>query len=251
MDIDGWVLRPVGFDPARRYPSLLWIHGGPHREFADLYSHEFQVYAGAGYAVVYTNPRGSHGYGEAFSRAVVGDWGGVDFADIMAGLDEALRRYPFIDPERLGVIGISYGGYMTSWAVSHTNRFKAACSEGAINDIAAHFGNSDIGHIWTAAEHGAYPWENMPWYLERSPLTHARHIETPLLIIHAENDLRCPIDQAERMFATLKRLRKEVVFVRVPGEGHSFAVFGTPRHRLQRYRYILDWFGRYLSPGGG
>jgi len=251
VDIDGWVLPPAMFDPARRYPTLLWIHGGPHREFADLYSHEFQVYAGAGYAVVYTNPRGSHGYGEAFSRAVVGDWGGIDFADIMAGLDEAIRRYPFIDADRLGIMGISYGGYMTSWAIGRTSRFKAACSEGAINDVAAHFGNSDIGHIWTASEHGAYPWENPAWYVERSPITHATRIDTPLLIVHAENDLRCPIDQGERMFATLKRLGKTVAFVRVPGEGHAFAALGTPRHRLQRYRHILDWFERHLGAGSG
>src|SRR5262245_4279682 len=248
FEIDGWIIRPVGFDPARRVPALLWIHGGPHREFGDYYSHEFQVYAAAGYAVVYTNPRGSHGYGEAFSRAVVGDWGGGDFADIMAGLDEALRRCSFIDPERLGVIGISYGGYMTSWAVTHTNRFRAACSEGAINHVHAHFGNSDIRHVWAASEQAAPPWEDMRSYLERSPLTHVTHVDTPLLIIHAENDLRCPIDQAEQMFTALKRLGKEVVFIRFPGEGHTFATVGTPRHRLQRYRHILEWFEKHLHP---
>ncbi|HEY7516853.1 MAG TPA: S9 family peptidase [Methylomirabilota bacterium] len=250
LQIDGWVLRPVDFDAQRRYPALLWIHGGPHREFGAYYSHELQVYAGAGYVVVYTNPRGSQGYGEAFSRACVGDWGGGDFGDIMAGVDEALRRYPFIDGDRLGVIGISYGGYMTNWTITHTTRFKAACSEGSISNIHTQFGTSDIGHIWNVGESGGGPpWENPGWYVERSPLTYVRNVETPLLLIHAEDDLRCPIDQAEQLFIALKKLRKEVTFVRFAGESHTFSAFGRPRHRLERQRIILDWFERHLTAG--
>jgi dipeptidyl aminopeptidase/acylaminoacyl peptidase len=247
-DIDGWIMKPFDFDPRKRYPALLWIHGGPHREFGYYYSHEFQVDAGAGYVLIYTNPRGSQGYGEAFSRACVGDWGGGDFRDIMAGLDEALRRYSFIDPERLGVIGISYGGYMTNWTITHTTRFKAACSEGSINNIHTQFGTSDIGHIWNVGESGGrLPWEDPAWYIEHSPLTHVRNVETPLLLIHAENDLRCPIDQAEQFFVALKKLRKDVTFVRFPGESHTFAALGRPRHRLERHRIILDWFGKNLQ----
>jgi dipeptidyl aminopeptidase/acylaminoacyl peptidase len=252
FEIDGWVMKPHGFDPAKRYPALLWIHGGPHREFGQYYSHEFQVEAGAGYVVIYTNPRGSQGYGEAFSRAVVGDWGNGDFADIMMGLDEALRRYSFIDPDRLGVIGISYGGYMTSWAISHTDRFKAACSEGAINNVHTQFGTSDIGHIWNVGESGGVlPWENPQWYVEHSPLTHVQNVRTPLLIIHAENDLRCPIDQGEQMFVALKKLGRDVTFVRFPDESHTFSATGKPRHRLERHRLILDWFAKYLMPARG
>jgi hypothetical protein len=152
FDIDGWVMMPPTADAARRSPALMWIYGGPHREFGQYYSHEFQVQAGAGYALVYTNPRGSQGYGEVFSRAVIGDWGGGDFADVMLGLDEALRRQPSIDPERVGIIGISYGGFMTSWALAHTDRFKAACSEGAVNNVQTQFATSDIGHIWNVGE---------------------------------------------------------------------------------------------------
>ena len=249
FDIDAWVMKPHGFDPSKRYPALLWIHGGPHREFGYYYSHEFQVESGAGYAMVYTNPRGSQGYGEAFSRAVIGDWGGADFADIMMGLDEALRRHPFIDPDRLGVIGISYGGYMTSWTITHTERFKAACSEGAINNIHTQFGTSDIGHIWNVGESGGVlPWESMQWYVEHSPLTHVEKVRTPLLIIHAENDLRCPIDQAEQMFIALKKLHRDVTFARFPDESHTFSATGKPRHRLERYRLILDWFAKHLKP---
>ena len=249
-DIDGWIMKPFGFDPAKRYPALLWIHGGPHREFGDSYSHEFQVTAGAGFVVIYTNPRGSQGYGEKFSRACVGDWGGGDFDDIMAGVDEALRRSPFIDADRLGVIGISYGGFMTNWTITHTNRFKAACSEGSIANIHTQFGTSDIGHIWNVGESGGrLPWDDPTWYVEHSPLTHVRKVETPLLLIHAENDLRCPIDQAEQFFVALKKLRKDVTFVRFPDESHGLSVLGRPRHRLERHRVILDWFGKRLASG--
>ena len=249
-DIDGWVMRPAGFDPGRRYPGLLWIHGGPHREFSEYYWHEGQVEAGAGYAIVLINPRGSQGYGEAFSRACTGDWGGEDFADLMAGLDEALRRFPFIDADRLGVIGVSYGGYMTSWIVGHTTRFKAACSEAAINNVATQVGTSDIGHRWTVLEQGGVaPWEDPARYAARSPLTYAPQIRTPLLIVHGENDLRCNIVESEQLFVALKRLGREVVFVRVADAGHGFGGLGRPRQRLERWRIILDWFAKYLHPG--
>jgi dipeptidyl aminopeptidase/acylaminoacyl peptidase len=251
FDIEGWVMKPPAFDPSQRYPALLWIHGGPHGEFGHYYSHEFQAEAGAGYVVIYTNPRGSQSYGEAFSRAVVGDWGGGDFADIMVGLDEALRRHGFIDADRLGIIGISYGGYLTSWAIAHTGRFKAACSEGAINNVHTQFGTSDIGHIWNVGESGGVlPWQDMQWYAQHSPLTHVQNVRTPLLIIHAENDLRCPIDQGEQMFIALKKLGRDVTFVRFPDESHAFAAMGRPRHRLERHRVVLDWFAKYLKPRG-
>jgi dipeptidyl aminopeptidase/acylaminoacyl peptidase len=226
------------------------IHGGPHTQYGHQFFDEFQAYAGAGYVVIYTNPRGSQGYGEEFTRAVIGDWGGVDFADVMAGVDEALRRCDCIDPERLGVLGGSYGGYMTSWTVGHTSRFKAACSERAVNNTYTLFGTSDIGHSFSEAQSGYLPWENMSWYIEHSPLTYAKDITTPLLIIHSENDLRCPMEQAEQLFVALKKQHKEVLFVRFPDEDHELSRAGKPRHRLERFRYILQWFGRYLQPAG-
>jgi dipeptidyl aminopeptidase/acylaminoacyl peptidase len=246
--LDGWVMRPYGCEPGVRYPALLNIHGGPHTQYGHHFFDEFQVYAGAGYAVIYTNPRGSQGYGEEFTRAVIGDWGGGDFADVMAGLDEALRRYDFIDPERLGVMGGSYGGFLTSWTVGHTNRFKAACSERAVNNTYTLFGTSDIGHSFSEAQSGYLPWENMQWYIDHSPLTYARDIATPLLIMHSESDLRCPMEQAEQLFVALKKQRKPVVFVRFPDEDHELSRAGRPRHRLERFRIILDWFARYLRP---
>ncbi len=247
--LDCWVIKPHGFIPGKRYPALLNIHGGPHMQYGNTFFDEFQIYAGAGYVVIYTNPRGSQSYGEAFSRAVVGDWGGGDFADVMAGLDEALRCCDFIDPQRLGVMGGSYGGFMTSWAVGHTQRFKAACSERAVNNPYSLFGTSDIGHTFSAAESGFLPWENMQWYIDRAPLTYAKEITTPLLIMHSEDDLRCAIEQAEQLFIALKKQRKEVLFVRFPDENHELSRAGRPRHRLERFRIILEWFDKYLQPG--
>jgi dipeptidyl aminopeptidase/acylaminoacyl peptidase len=245
--LDCWVVKPYGFKPGKRYPALLNIHGGPHMMYGHNFFDEFQVYAGAGYVVIYTNPRGSQGYGEAFTRAVIGDWGGVDYADVMAGLDTALQHCDFIDPQRLGVMGGSYGGFMTSWIVGHTPRFQAACSERAVNNIYTLFGTSDIGHTFSEAESGYLPWDNLQWYIERSPLTYAEDITTPLLILHAENDLRCAIEQAEQLFVALKKQGKDVLFVRFPDENHEMSRTGKPRHRLERYGFILDWFKRYLG----
>ena len=246
--LDAWVVKPYGFVPGKRYPLLLNIHGGPHMMYGHDFFDEFQVYSGAGYAVLYANPRGSQGYGEAFTRSVIGDWGGVDHDDLTAALDAALQQCDFIDPQRLGVMGGSYGGYLTTWAVGHTQRFRAACSERAVNNVHTLFGTSDIGHSFAEAQSGWLPWDNPDWYLERSPLTYAPSITTPLLIIHAENDLRCPIEQAEQLFVALKKQRKEVRFVRFPDEGHDMSRAGKPRHRLERFRIILAWFASHLDP---
>jgi dipeptidyl aminopeptidase/acylaminoacyl peptidase len=250
--VDGWVMRPFGCQPGRRYPALLTIHGGPATQYGHGFFDEFQVYAGAGYAVLYTNPRGSQGYGEAFARAVIDDWGGGDYADVMAGLDEALRRFDFIDPARLGVMGGSYGGYMTSWTVGHTDRFRAACSERALNDWVSFFGTADIGHSFGEKYLSASPLDEggVERLARHSPLTYARDIKTPLLIMHSDDDLRCPIEQAERLYVALKKLRREVLYVRFPQENHDLSRSGKPRHRLERFRYILEWFGKYLTPVG-
>ena len=250
FSIDGWVMAPHGRQPGRRYPVLLNIHGGPASQYGHRFFDEFQVYTGAGYAVVYLNPRGSRGYSEAFARAVVGDWGGGDYADVMAGLDEALRRFDFLDPARLGVMGGSYGGFMTSWIVGHTGRFRAACSERAVNVMWSMYGTSDIGY-WFQEAHAVDrpPWENLQWYLDRSPLSYARDIRTPLLIMHSESDLRCPMEQAEQLYVALKKLKRPVRFVRFPDEDHEMSRSGRPRHRLARFRILLDWFGEHLPLG--
>ena len=240
-------MKPSSPSSGAKRPGLLNIHGGPHAQYGHGFFDEFQVYAGAGYVVVYTNPRGSQGYGEAFTRAVVGDWGGGDYADVMAALDETLARHAFIDPLRLGVMGGSYGGFLTSWTIGHTDRFKAACSERAVNDQWGMFGTSDIGHIFNKVELGALPWEDLAPYVERSPISYVKNVTTPLLILHSEDDLRCPMGQAEQLFVALKKLRKDVTFVRFPDETHELSRSGKPRHRLARFRFILDWFARHLS----
>ena len=246
--IDAWVIKPAGYQPGRRYPALLNVHGGPATQYGYNFFDEFQVYAGAGYAVIFCNPRGSQGYGESFTRAVRGDWGGGDYEDVMMTVDEAIRRFGFIDPDRLGVMGGSYGGFMTSWVVGHTDRFKAAVSERAVNNTYTLFGTSDIGSFFSETQAGCQPWEDMQWFIDHSPLTYAKNIMTPLLIMHAENDLRCPIEQAEQLFTVLKKLRREVEFVRFPDETHEMSRAGKPRHRRDRFKFILDWFEKYLEP---
>ena len=248
--LDVWIMKPFGFTPGRKYPALLNVHGGPHAQYGHVFFDEFQVYAGAGYVVVFTNPRGSQGCGEAFTRAVVGDWGGGDVDDVMAALDAALARSDFIDRERLGIMGGSYGGFLTSWIVGHTDRFRAACSERAVNNQLTMFGTSDIG-VWFQLQEcggGELPWENPARWAERSPLTYVPDIRTPLLIIHSEDDLRCPISEAEQLFVALKKLGRDVTFVRFPDENHELTRSGKPRHRLERFRILLDWFGKHLPP---
>jgi dipeptidyl aminopeptidase/acylaminoacyl peptidase len=252
--VEAWIVRPAGFRPDARYPVLLSIHGGPFSQYGSAFMDEFQVWAGAGYAVVYANPRGSSGYSEAWARAIRGPlrdgpgWGTLDHDDVIAAFDEALRRFPFCDGDRAGVLGGSYGGYMTTWIVAHTDRFRAACSERALNSFVSQWGSSDFG--WAFAGYtGGFVFEDIAAHLDRSPLTHAQRITTPLLILHSEDDLRCPVEQAEQLFTTLRVLRREVEMVRFPAESHELSRSGSPVHRVQRFEVILDWFGRYLSAG--
>jgi dipeptidyl aminopeptidase/acylaminoacyl peptidase len=249
-EVEAWIMRPAGLEPGRRYPVLLNIHGGPFTQYGNKFFDEFHVYAGAGYAVVYPNPRGSSGYSEEWGRAIRGGddgpgWGSVDYEDVMAVVEEAVRRYDFCDPERLGVMGGSYGGYMTSWIVGHTDRFRAACSERAVNTLYSQHGSSDIASFFKAYM-GSYLHEDLDGYLRLSPLTYAEKITTPLLILHSENDLRCNIEQAEQLFTVLRVLRRDVELVRFPGEGHELTRSGSPAHRVQRFELLLDWFGRRL-----
>ena len=252
-EIDAWVARPVGFERGKRYPTLLNIHGGPFSQYSTGFFDETQVYAGSGYVVLYSNPRGGSGYSEAHGRAIcgpVGDagpgWGTLDYDDLMAVVDTALAKFDFVDPERLGVIGGSYGGYMTSWIVGHTNRFKAAISERAVNNLVSAFGSSDIFWVFER-QFGGPLWDNVDAYVEKSPSTYAKEIETPVLVMHSEQDLRCNIEQGEHLFTLLRLLGKEVEMVRFPGESHELSRAGSPVHRVQRFEAILDWFSRYLN----
>ncbi len=252
-EVDCWLVRPVGLQEGRTYPTLLSIHGGPFAQYGNVFFDEFQIWASAGYAVVYSNPRGSSGYGEEWGRAIRGPsngqgpgWGTVDYQDVTAALDTALERYDFLDRDRLGVLGGSYGGYMTTWIVGHTNRFKAACSERAVNNLVSAYGSSDL--FWHfAAEFGASLYDDLDAWVKHSPSLYARDIETPLLIVHSEDDLRCAIEQAEHLFIALRLAAKETELVRFPAEGHELSRSGSPLHRVMRFELLLEWFDRYLK----
>jgi dipeptidyl aminopeptidase/acylaminoacyl peptidase len=255
-EVDAWLVRPPDFDEARRYPVLLTIHGGPFTQYETGFFDEVQVYAGAGYCVLYSNPRGGSGHSEEWGRAIRGPgdgagpgWGTVDYEDVMGVVDSALERFPFLDGDRLGVLGGSYGGFMTSWIVGHTNRFKAALSERAVNQLVSAFGSSDLFWIFER-QFGGPMWEHVDDWLRMSPATYAREIETPLLVVHSDNDLRCNVEQGEHLFTLLRLLGKEVEMLRFPGESHELSRSGSPVHRVQRFEAILEWFGRYLSPNG-
>lgn len=252
-EVECWLMRPTGFEQGSRYPVLLSVHGGPFTQYGYRFFDEFQVYAGAGYVVLFCNPRGSSGYGEAWARAIRGPaaeqgpgMGSVDYEDVMACLETALERFDFCDPERLGVMGGSYGGFMTSWIVGRTDVFRAALSERAVNNWVSFFGSSDAGPS-IKGEIGAWPFEDIQAHLRISPTSYASSIETPLLIMHSEDDLRCDIEQAQHLFAILRLRKKEVELVSFPAESHELTRSGSPAHRLQRFEIILEWFERYLT----
>ncbi len=244
-DIEGWLIKPPNFDPSKQYPMILEIHGGPNTSYGYSFNQEFQILAGKGFVVAYTNPRGSTSYGRDFSKAVSGRWGQEDYEDLMAGVDAVLGM-GFIDPNRLAVTGGSYGGIMTNWIVGHTDRFKAAVTQRSISNLASKFGTSDIGP-WMAKENweGA-PWENPERYAWHSPITYVDQITTPLLIIHSDEDWRCPVEQAEQLFMALKWLRREVEFLRFEGSNHELSRSGHPRLRVERLNAIADWFTDHI-----
>ena len=243
-----WMLKPPNADRGRKYPMVLEIHGGPRIQYGACFFHEFQVLAGAGFYVLFSNPRGAQGYGEAFTRSIVQDWGGPDYEDLMRVVDEALRRYPEIDPERLGVTGGSYGGYMTNWIVGHTDRFKAAVTHRSVVDIKTLLLAGDFSDD-SVHEFGDQPWRNSEGFRRMSPLTYVENIRTPLLITHSLEDHRCPVEEAEQLYTALKLLRREVEMVLFPGESHGLSRGGTPSRRLARLHFIRKWFTRHLKPG--
>ena len=237
---------PPDFDEDKSYPLVLDIHGGPNGAFYDSFVPAQQVLASAGYLVLAVNPRGSSTYGTDFLMAVLGDWGGEDFNDLMAAVDQVLKR-PYVDQNRLGVHGYSYGGYMTSWTVGHTNRFKAAVVGAPCTNLHSMYGTSDIGISFGEAQWGGSIADAADKMLERSPLTYAANVDTPVLLMHGDADARCPISQSEEYFTALKRLDKEVEFVRFPGCSHQFPRLGHPKLREEYLARTLGWFNRFLA----
>jgi dipeptidyl aminopeptidase/acylaminoacyl peptidase len=238
--VHGWLVRPPGDGP---HPVLLLIHGGPFAQYGWRLFDEAQVYAAAGYAVLMANPRGSSGYGQAHGRAILGNVGEVSSGDLLAILNHVLAEDAGLDRDRVGVLGGSHGGFMTTWMAAHDgHRFKAACSERAVNAIDSFGGSSDIG--WYFADDLYGP--DAVGQRRQSPLSYANDIDIPLLIIHSEQDWRCPIEQAQRLFVALRKRGATAEMLIFPGEGHEMSRSGLPSHRIARFEAILDWFGRYL-----
>jgi dipeptidyl aminopeptidase/acylaminoacyl peptidase len=245
--IEGWVMKPAVAGKGGRVPAVLKIHGGPHSAYGNAFSHEFQLLCAEGYAVIFANPRGSQGYSQTFAAATRHDWGGKDYEDLMRVLDHALATCDWIDPDRLGVAGGSYGGFMTNWIIGHTQRFRAAVTLRSTCNRISQWGTSDTAYLNGLWEFPGDPWESPAFYLERSPITYVGQMRTPLLILHGENDLRCPINQAEQLFVALKKQGTPTLFVRFPGESHGLSQTGQPRHRTEQLRHFLSWFHIYLQ----
>ncbi|WP_200416492.1 S9 family peptidase [Virgibacillus salexigens] len=246
VEIQGWLIRPYHFTEGKKYPMILEIHGGPHAMYGQTFFFELQLLAAQGYVVLYTNPRGSHGYDQHFVDACRMDYGGGDYHDVMQAVNHAVQMYSFIDKDRLGVTGGSYGGFMTNWIVGHTNCFKAAVTQRSISNWLSFYGVSDIGYFFTEWEHGLNLLDDPSKLWEISPLKYAADVETPLLILHGENDYRCPIEQGEQLFITLKHLKKEVEFVRFPEANHELSRSGKPNMRIERLNHICRWFEKYV-----
>ena len=239
-EVHGWVLTPI--DQEEPHPVLLVIHGGPFTQWGISFFDEAQVYVDAGYAVVMCNPRGSAGYGEAHGRAIRQRMGTVDFTDVIDFLDGALARHPTLDGTRVGVMGGSYGGYLAAWTIANDHRFAGAIVERGYLDPEAFVGTSDIGSFFSDEYTGTDP-QRMQ---EQSPQALVGQVTTPTLVIHSEDDLRCPLSQGERYYAALKRNGVDAELLIFPGENHELSRSGRPRHRVQRFEAVLDWWARYL-----
>jgi dipeptidyl aminopeptidase/acylaminoacyl peptidase len=240
LPIEAFVLYPEGYRRGRKYPLAINVHGGPHSHHPGARSMvEYHSFASKGYVVLLPNPRGSVGYGEAFTEACVRDWGGADYEDILRGVDVLIRR-GIADPERVYIGGYSYGGFMASWAVGHTDRFRAAWVGAPVSNQVSMFGTGDIP-LFDIYETGGIPQENLQAYIERSPVTYLANVNTPVLLLHHEGDLRCPIAQSEEIFHALKAMGKEVEFVRYPGGFHTY-VTHAPSQVADRIKRQIAWF---------
>lgn len=250
QELDGWLIYPAGAVPSQvkeqpykhKFPLVILVHGGPHGTYGSAFMFLGQLFSGRGYCVAYFNPRGSTSYGQDFMACIDGDWGNKDYSDIMDGVDAIVSK-AFIDDSNIFIHGWSYGGYMTTWAITQTNRFKAACAGAPVTDLYSGYGTSDI--MW-ADEHefGGKPWDGAETLMKSSPLRHVASVTTPILLLHGENDLRCHVIQTEEFYGSLRRLGKTAVMVRYPGEFHALK---KPLHRIDRYKRLIEWFEHYRS----
>jgi dipeptidyl aminopeptidase/acylaminoacyl peptidase len=245
-DVHGWILKPPGFDEMAKYPSILEIHGGPLVQYGNYFMHEFYYLAAHGYVVYFCNPRGSQGYGEEHAKAISNNWGTADYEDLMAWAD-LVGKKPYIDRERMGVTGGSYGGYMTNWIIAHTDRFKAAVTQRCVSNLISMWGSSDFNWVFQEVFGDESPWENFENYWRQSPMKSIGNAKTPTLVIHSEQDLRCAVEQGEQVFVALKKLGVDTEMVRFPDEPHGLSRGGRTDRRIERLKHILRWFDRYLK----
>lgn len=245
-DIDGFFVKPISWQSGKKYPMVLVIHGGPAGMYGVDWFHEAQVYAAKGWAVFFCNPRGSTGYGEKFERGIVNNWGGMDYQDIMAGVDATLKQYPWVDQTALGVTGGSYGGFMTNWIVSHTDRFKAAVTLRSVSNFISDEGTRDgaYGHI---DDFKGLLFDDFEQYWNASPLKYARNVHTPTLVLHSDNDFRVPLEQGEQWFRALQHYGVPSELVLFPRENHNLTRTGEPKHLVESLNWQVYWFERYLD----
>jgi dipeptidyl aminopeptidase/acylaminoacyl peptidase len=243
--IEGWLMKPPNFDSTRKYPFILEIHGGPHSAYGNVFTHEFQMLAAKGFVVLFPNPRGSSNYGQDFGNIIQYRYPGDDYKDLMAGVDEVIKR-GYIDTTKLGVTGGSGGGLLTNWTVTQTTRFAAAVSQRDIADWYGFWFTADFPQF-TPSWFRKAPWEDPQDFAARSPITHVGNVKTPMLFVLGDDDLRTPpADGGEMMFRALKYMHIPTVMVRFPGETHELSRSGKPSHRIERLRHISGWFERWL-----
>lgn len=245
-DLQGWIIKPPGFDPSKKYPTIIEIHGGPLTQYGFIFMHEFYLLAASGYVVAFSNPRGGRGYGEEHARAIWGGWGDADYDDLMSWADY-LTKQPYVDEKNMGVGGGSYGGYMTVWIIGHTERFKAAVTMRCVSNFLSMWGSSDMNWVFQQTMNNKAPFEDLEKYWKHSPIAYIGNAKTPTLVIHSEFDLRCPIEQGEQVFVALKRLGVDTEFVRFPDEFHGLSRGGRTDRRIARLNHIRRWFDKYLK----
>jgi dipeptidyl aminopeptidase/acylaminoacyl peptidase len=244
--IEGFLVKPIGWDPAKKYPLIVSIHGGPAGMYGVDWYHEFQVYAARGWAVFFSNPRGSTGYGSKFQRGVAMEWGGKAYTDIMTGVEEALKRNSWIDRDRLGVTGGSYGGYMTNWITTQTDMFRAAVTLRSISNFISDDGTRD-GAYGHEKDFGGDIFQNYEEYWKYSPLRYASKVKTPTLVLHSDNDYRVPIEQGEQWFRALQHFGVTSELVMFPRENHNLTRTGEPKHLVESINWQCYWFDRFLN----
>lgn len=249
LPIDGFLVKPIGWQAGKKYPMVLSIHGGPAGMYGVDWFHEFQVYAAKGWAVFFCNPRGSTGYGQKFERGIVNNWGGMDYQDVMAGVDAVLKQTPWIDADRLGLTGGSYGGFLTNWILGHTTRFKAAVTLRSVSNFISDDGTRD-GAYGHEDDFKGFLFDDFEQYWDASPLKYAKNVKTPTLILHSDDDYRVPLEQGEQWFRALKHYGVNTELVIFPRENHNLTRTGEPKHLVESLNWQVYWFDRFLNGNG-